>query len=507
MKQVLRAILAILLIIADNIRKGLLAFWHLFDRFRGTQQSTIVVNSLLTGLVLCLALAIFFALLPGIRCGRAIDVAASGDIAAFEQAVTDLRLDGYPEEKLFDARCRAAEKLCKAGKYEASLSLVANCERTERVASIITQCNYGVADDLYKAGSYRQAADQFYALGDHADSASRYQDCRLAMAIMAYQNGDTNAIAGYIVDVSDIADRVTRVARDVTGDADAARVLLESDSFSPQALADYHDLLESVSAARESAVTGRVAAGARHSVALKNDGTCIYSGDNTLGQCDVTGWQDITAIAAGDYHTLGLRRDGTVIACGTNAQGQCNVSDWRDIVAIAASSYDSYGLKSDGTVVTCGMHASLAPSLRDVTAMRAGGYSYAMLLKNGSVLYSHESAAIPGEAAFTDLDICGCVSCGVLYDGTMVSNLENAPKWTGVVSVCVTQNYVIAVDADGNGRYWSYREGERTVLGIGRIVEAAASGTHALLLTEDGKVYAFGDDTYGQCVISGRSVN
>ena len=41
-------------------------------------------------------------------------------------------------------------------------------------------------------------------------------------------------------------------------------------------------------------------------------------------------------IAAGRRHTVGLKSDGTVTAAGDNKYGQCNVNDWRDMVAVAA---------------------------------------------------------------------------------------------------------------------------------------------------------------------------
>ena len=36
-----------------------------------------------------------------------------------------------------------------------------------------------------------------------------------------------------------------------------------------------------------------IAAGRRHSVGLKSDGTVIAVGDNDYGQCDVSGWRSI----------------------------------------------------------------------------------------------------------------------------------------------------------------------------------------------------------------------
>src|SRR5690606_25330042 len=84
-----------------------------------------------------------------------------------------------------------------------------------------------------------------------------------------------------------------------------------------------------------------LAAGFRHSVALRTGGTVVAVGDDRYGQCRVEGWRDIVAIAAGNAHTgnshtVGLRSDGTVLAVGWNKHGQCEVDGWGDVVAIAA---------------------------------------------------------------------------------------------------------------------------------------------------------------------------
>jgi len=97
-----------------------------------------------------------------------------------------------------------------------------------------------------------------------------------------------------------------------------------------------------------------IAAGRRHTVGLKSDGTVVAVGRNKEGECDVSGWSGIVAIAAGSYHTIGLESDGTMAAVGWNVHGQCNVSGWRDIVAVAAGCAHTLGLKSDGTVVAVG---------------------------------------------------------------------------------------------------------------------------------------------------------
>jgi len=63
-------------------------------------------------------------------------------------------------------------------------------------------------------------------------------------------------------------------------------------------------------------------------------------------------------IAAGRRHTVGLRSDGTVTAVGDNKNGQCNVSGWCDIVSIAAGCAHTVGLKSDGMLVAVGATAN-----------------------------------------------------------------------------------------------------------------------------------------------------
>lgn len=76
--------------------------------------------------------------------------------------------------------------------------------------------------------------------------------------------------------------------------------------------------------------TGAVlAAGCRHTVGLRADGTVIASGLNQHGQCNVSDWNAITAIAAGAAHSVALKADGSVVAIGDNRFGQCNVDNWR----------------------------------------------------------------------------------------------------------------------------------------------------------------------------------
>lgn len=62
-------------------------------------------------------------------------------------------------------------------------------------------------------------------------------------------------------------------------------------------------------------------------MALKENGTVIAWGENTLGQTNVpAGLSNVMAIAAGWRHSVALKNDGTVVCWGSNNNGQTNVS-------------------------------------------------------------------------------------------------------------------------------------------------------------------------------------
>jgi alpha-tubulin suppressor-like RCC1 family protein len=123
-----------------------------------------------------------------------------------------------------------------------------------------------------------------------------------------------------------------------------------------------------------------IAAGNAHTVARKNDGTVWTWGDNSNGQLgngnttqkttpvqvsdpsdsssELTG---VTTIAAGAAHTVALKNDGTVRTWGDNSNGQLGdgkttqkkapvqVSGLSKVIAISAGGANTAALKDDGT--------------------------------------------------------------------------------------------------------------------------------------------------------------
>jgi hypothetical protein len=135
--------------------------------------------------------------------------------------------------------------------------------------------------------------------------------------------------------------------------------------------------------------TFMVSAGGYHTVGLKSDGTVIAVGNTGFGQCNVSGWGNITQIAASSYHTVGLKSDGTVIAVGNNDSGRCNVGDWTDIIQVAAGTSHTVGLKANGTVVAVGNNDSGRCEVDDwagIIQIAAGWYHTVGLCSNGTVV-------------------------------------------------------------------------------------------------------------------------
>ena len=227
----------------------------------------------------------------------------------------------------------------------------------------------------------------------------------------------------------------------------------------------------------------QVAAGAWHTVGVKEDGSVVAVGFNERGQCDVSGWADIDQVAAGGYHTVGLKSDGTVVAAGPEgaggwpAYGQCDVSGWTDIdqIAIGCCSDHTVGLKSTGTVVATGNNVSGqcdVSSWTDITQVAVGGGHTVGLKSNNTVVAVgndiSEQCDVGNWTDITQVAAGGASTVGLKSDHTVVA---------------VGSNY------DGQCDVGSWTD----------IDQIAAGNTHTVGLMSGGIVVAVGDNNFGQC--------
>ncbi|QOY86264.1 InlB B-repeat-containing protein [Paludibaculum fermentans] len=226
-----------------------------------------------------------------------------------------------------------------------------------------------------------------------------------------------------------------------------------------------------------------VSAGARHSLALKGDGSMAAWGDNTKQQSVVPGGAGIViATASGAYHNLALNRSGGVTAWGDNSSGQTTVPAAAAlVVAVAAGANHSLALTSGGTVVAWGANGSgqcnVPASVVNATAIAAGGDHSLAVLSDGSVVAWGNNSA--GESA-------------------VPANLSR------VVAVAAGSKFSLAVQDDGAVVVWGNTPA--SILsgipsGLSNVRTVAAGSGHAITLGWDGTVQSWGDNGSGQTTI------
>jgi uncharacterized repeat protein (TIGR02543 family) len=218
-----------------------------------------------------------------------------------------------------------------------------------------------------------------------------------------------------------------------------------------------------------------IAAGGRHTVGIRPDGTVVATGNNDDGQCNVAGWTDIVHVAAGFSHTVGLEEGGTVVATGNNDDGQCNVAGWTDISMVVAGDWHTVGLKNDGSVVATGKSDQGQCDIlgwADIQQVAAGGAHTVGLESGGTV-----------------------VATGNNDDGQC-----NVGGWTDISMVVAGYAHTVGLKSDGTVvATGNNAEGQCNVAGWTDIQQVAAGRAHTVGLKSDGTVVATGNNDEGQC--------
>lgn len=362
------------------------------------------------------------------------------------------------------------------------------------------QCSYDVADELYKAGRLEEALEAFIRLGDFGDSYERQRTVSYELACELYEKGEySDAVVRFLGlgEYGDSADMAYKSALAITGDENGARAIISSGGVPVEEME-----MTLLIAERRAVIDGSaIDAGARHTVLRHADGTVSACGDNSSGQCDVKAWRDITQICAGAYHTVGLRSDGTVAAAGDNTYGQCDVSEWKDIVAIAVSDNDTIGLTAEGTVLSTGYHEY--PDITSAVSIRtvhAGAYSLVVQSESGTVLSSHESCRFTSDRPLNDVAVNTGYYAAAQAGGRVISSLEKAEGWKNIACIDGGPRAIVAADVEGKVYSLFFRQpDEIDFSSLADVCQCAAGTEHYVFLTADGTVYAFGDNTYGQC--------
>jgi alpha-tubulin suppressor-like RCC1 family protein len=285
----------------------------------------------------------------------------------------------------------------------------------------------------------------------------------------------------------------------------------------------------------------QVAGGYHHALALRSDGTVWAWGFNGAGELGdgstttrttpvrVTGLTGITQVAAGAEFSLALRSDGTVWAWGQNVYGELGdgtisnhettpvqVTGLAGVIKIAAGGFHGLALRSDGTVWAWGVNnygqlgngrtddGSAVPvkitALSQVTAIAAGwGSSVAILAGDASVW------------------AWGGNESGQLGDGTLVTRTTPVRVTqigtVHIAGVTVGRDFAAILSTDGSVWAWGddtagqlgnapmatpVTRPVNTVRAGSGITQFSAGENHVLARKSDGTVLAWGDNTHGE---------
>ncbi len=240
----------------------------------------------------------------------------------------------------------------------------------------------------------------------------------------------------------------------------------------------------------------QVAAGSRHGLALRADGTVASWGANAHGQLGnaeeigtgkpvlIEHLSGVTEVAAGANHSLALLSNETVMAWGDNESGQLGNGKTADsevpvpvkgltgVTAIAAGEEDSLALLSDGTVV-------------------AWGNNEEGQLGTGNTNSSNTPVPVKNLSGVTAIAAGGDFSMALLSDGTVVAWGSDARDELGNEGVLLEEE----TEAETEGIFSPVPV---PVEGLSNVKAISAGLNHGLALLQGGTVMSWGDDSAGE---------
>jgi len=296
-----------------------------------------------------------------------------------------------------------------------------------------------------------------------------------------------------------------------------------------------------------------IASGGSFSIALKNDGTVWTWGDNRYGEIgigvpamltsadsypyptEVQGLYDIIAVDAGDQFAMALKNDGTVYTWGYNGDGALGnkrlagfnsyvsspieVDGPRNVKAIYAGPFNAMALTKDGKLWAWG-HASyilgerqinmtssanstpgIIPGVVDAQSVTIGEQHAAFLkndgtvwtwgndwrgtLGNGSSLYH----GMPSDFSYTPIKVSGLTNIIAIYAG---AEHLIALKDDGTVWGWGGNNYGQLGDGTKDDRNKPIK------IPVSNVVMISAGGLNTMAMDNNGILKMSGDNTYGQ---------
>ena len=286
--------------------------------------------------------------------------------------------------------------------------------------------------------------------------------------------------------------------------------------------------------ARATAGVRAIAAGGGHSLAVLESGEVIAWGLNDAGQCDVpaAARSGVLKVAAGIRHSLALKADGSVVAWGDNGYNQSTVpaAAREGVVSIAAGSHHSCAATASGRWIGWGDSYSGQLDLADefrggVSSVAAvNNQSMALLTRHPPRIWEQPVGAVVRPASAISL-LVRASGHPLVYEwrrnGSPIPGATNAVLNLPGDPAADSGDYTVYVSNNLGGelsdppahvevsRSAPVKTGSVFAWGIGAgatVPDEAKAGVHrlvvgldhALALRAEGRVVAWGDNTFGQ---------
>ncbi len=181
----------------------------------------------------------------------------------------------------------------------------------------------------------------------------------------------------------------------------------------------------------------------------------------------------------GNSHLLILLANGTVKAYGSNKNGCCNTDSWRNVTSVCAGTDISLGVRSDGSVLLAGRSAYINTS--------------PVLKWKNIVRVKYEAEYIAALDSNGKIQICG----NAPFDYESISQIQN------ISDFCISPTHIVIYTSDRKVMtYGAGNSGGGVTSHWKNIRQVVCAENFTAALGYNGKIYAEGDNSFGQCEVA-----
>ena len=461
----------------------------------------------------------------------------------------------FYQRKIYEDNYNEALKLIDQKKYDEALEILEDMREYIGVEDLLNGVKmerlYEEALKYFDEEKYSCAADIFSQIKDYKDANQKYNESNYLLAIQYYENSDYQSAKKIFIELDNYLDSKFYLAQIDIKSIEQSQEIVYQRALILYKEKNYKEAIEIYETIREYKDSNKlieecelylrrmshnnlVAAGIRHSAAIKSDHSVIFSGRENMdldssknweniisidiygtlfiglqenGDAKIAGtydgkkvtnqenWYDLIDIAAGEQFIIGLRKDGSVIADGHPSDGQLEVDNWKNVIAIDAGSRFAVGLTEDKRLLFAGVDNGQEEEFldhmdewQDVINIAASGG------EKGRIGRGH--------------------TVGLKSDGTLVAvgdnqygqcDFSDKEKWSDIIKVVAGDWYTVGLKADGsvvitgiNSPGRKYID-EKILETCTNIVDIAAGYGQTICLTKDGMVKAFGFNDDNKC--------